>query len=142
VKLDVVRQGDKANDLQRLKITVKPGEYDDKGVVLAAIDTNPKNSASSGGLGLKVQSLTRELADQYNVTSSEGVIVTSVDRNGLAARRGIKVGDVITSIDRHRLNDPKEFRELIKNIDTKKGVFVYLISDGTAKFEILKEGDE
>jgi serine protease Do len=142
VKLDVVRQGDNARDLQRLKISVKPGAYDDTGAVLAANNNSPKNTASSSGMGLKVQALTKELAEQYNVEASEGLVVTSVDRNGLAARSGIKVGDVITSINQHRLNDPKEFREYVKNLDTKKGVLVYLISDGTAKFEILKEGDE
>ncbi|WP_050785649.1 trypsin-like peptidase domain-containing protein [Pedosphaera parvula] len=142
VKLDVVRQGDSPKDIQRLKVIVKPGEYEDKNVLVASNETYPKIDSSSGTLGLKVQAVTRDLAEHYNVNATEGLIVTSVDKTGLAARNGIRVGDVITSINQHRVSDPKEFRELIKNLDTKRGVIVNLISEGAAKFEILKEGDD
>ena len=89
-----------------------------------------------------MQAVTRDLAEQYNVKASDGLIVTSVDKTGLAARNGIRVGDVIISINQHRVHDPKEFQDLVRNVDTKKGVIVNLISEGTAKFEILKEGDD
>ncbi len=73
---------------------------------------------------------------------TEGVIVSNVDKDGLAERNGIKKGDIITSIDHQPVTNSKQFREAVKNVDVKHGVVVSLISQGTPRFEILKENGE
>jgi len=73
---------------------------------------------------------------------TDGVIVTATDKNGLAAHYGIKAGDIITSIDHQPVTSPRQFREVVKSVDVKKGALVTLISDGSSRFEILKEGKD
>jgi serine protease Do len=93
-------------------------------------------------LGVTVKALTSELADQFGVERMEGVIVTEVQQGSAAFRKGIRVGDVITEVDRKPVTTAKEFREAVKAADTKKGVMVNFTTRGTSKYEILKESGD
>ena len=129
---------------QPMKIMVKPGELADNADSTDTKDSKAGNSTASGGLGLTVDTLTHELADKFGVDMTEGVIVTTVDKTGLAARNHeIKRGDIITSIDQKPIKNLKQYRDAVKKANTKKGVILNWISkDGTAKFDILKEGED
>ncbi len=50
-------------------------------------------------LGVGVETVTPSLQQQYGLSQSSGVVVTSLDRSGPAFAAGIRQGDVITSID-------------------------------------------
>jgi serine protease Do len=58
-----------------------------------------KGFVRHGFLGIEVHTLDSSIADVLNVTPKEGVIITSVQRGGPGARAGLKVGDVICSIN-------------------------------------------
>jgi serine protease Do len=141
VALDVYRVGRDGKGSQ-VKISVKPGEYQDKTTAIASGGSPSPESNTTGGLGVTVKALTRDLADRYNVDLVDGVLVTSVDKNGLAAAKGIKAGDIITSVNHQPVGNLREFRDLTRNLNTKKGVIVNLISEGTPRFEVLREGDD
>jgi serine protease Do len=126
---------------KQLKISVKPGEFPDKTTLIANAEGNSTRANGEVNLGLNVKALTRDLADELGVDMTQGVAVSSVDKDGLAARAGIKPGDIITKVNRRTVTNPKQFREALKNADTKKGVILNVISEGTARFEILKEGE-
>src|SRR5262249_36450819 len=106
----------------------------------------PANAASTG-LGITVESLNHELADKFGVSVTMGVIVVSVEQDSLAARKGIKLGDVITSVmtsakNLENVSTPKQFSDALAKADLKKGVIVNLLSGDVARFEILKLGDD
>ena len=68
---------------------------------------------------MTVKALTKDLADELGVDMTEGVVVNSVDKNGLAAKADIKPGDIITKVNRRPVSNPKQFREATKNVDTE-----------------------
>jgi serine protease Do len=135
VTLDVVR-----ND-KNIKVKVSPGEWIDKTMAAKTASEEAKKDNVSA-LGLTVQAFTRELAEQFSVELTEGVIVTAVDKNSAAARSMIKPGDVVTDVNQRKVSGPRAFRELLKGADLKKGVLLNLISGNTSRFEILKGADE
>ena len=135
VSLDVFRQG------RKIKVTVKPGAWNESG------EAGEENHAAaapdeSTGLGLTVQALTHDLADQFQTAMTPGVIVTGVERGSLAARSQIKPGDIITEVNQRPVTNPREFRAALKAADAKKGIILNLVSGKTSRFEILKDGDE
>lgn len=67
-----------------------------------ADDNSAPNSGERGGrLGISVQPVTSDLAQQYQLPSNvQGVIVTQVDPVGPAAEAGIQEGDVIVQVNR------------------------------------------
>jgi serine protease Do len=138
VVLDVFRETRRGG--KQMKITVKPGEWIDKTETTATDDTSMGDRKGSGNaLGLSVKALNAESARKFNVDLTEGVIVSSVDKNGLADQRGIQEGDIITAIGDQPITSPRQFRDAIKGLDIKKGAIIHYISDGNAKFTILKE---
>jgi serine protease Do len=133
VTLDIFRKG------QTRQIQVSPGEWVQSAPVLAkAKPSAPEGRTAPANLGISVQALTAEVAAQFKVSSSEGVIISGVDKNSPAARKGLKPGDVITSIDQEPVNDPKQFQAAVKKADLKKGILVNFLSGETARFEVLK----
>jgi serine protease Do len=136
VKLDVFRLG------KSIQVAVRPGAWEEKTDDANAVRPVVAKTDESSGLGLKVQTLTPELADRFGARTTAGVIVNEVDPDGLAARRQIKPGDIITDVNQRPVTNPREFRAALQAADPKKGVILNLISGQTSRFEILKDGDE
>ncbi len=69
-------------------------------------------------LGIRMQALTPELKDYWNVAADGGVIIDQVYAKSPAEKAGLKVGDVITSFNGNNLKitmdeDLDQFKELI-----------------------------
>lgn len=127
-----------------LVINVKAAEWVDNSNTNDGMENSEASMEGVGGLGLNVDTLTHDLADKYGVDMTNGVIVTSVAKSGLAARNqtDIKPGDIITSIDQRSVKNLKQYHEAMRKADTKRGVILNWVSrDGTAKFNVLKEDE-
>lgn len=135
VVLDVHRFG------KNIKVEVKPEAWPDELTPVANRRTpTPEDKASS--LGLTVQPLTRDLAEQYEIEKMEGVMVSEVEGGSVADHKGIKVGDVITEVAGKAVTNVKQFQQTMKEVDTKKGVAFIVVTRGTSRLEILKESGE
>jgi len=66
-----------------------------------------------GWLGLEVQDVTRATAEELSLEEAGGVVIEKVLQGGPADRAGLAPGDVITHIDRTRVYDSFDARELI-----------------------------
>ena len=118
---------------------MSPGEYVDPTPVAMETKTPTKGPAGAmADLGITVKPLTGELASQFGVDTARGVVIAAVERDSPAGRKGLKPGEIITSINRRQISSPKEFREALKTLDLDKGVLVDLLSSEAARFEILK----
>ncbi|MCL5096965.1 MAG: trypsin-like peptidase domain-containing protein [Candidatus Omnitrophica bacterium] len=135
VTLDVVR-GSKA-----MQIAVMPEEWTDEAAPITQANRDAGQEEPKDW-GLKAQTLSRELAGQFGVERSSGVIVTEVEDGCLASKQGVKPGDVITEVNQKPVANLKEFRDAIKQADLKKGVILNLISGRSAKFVILKDSGD
>jgi serine protease Do len=140
VTLDVYRS-DLTGHGKAVQVQVQPAEWVEPAATLASARRSPSESTAAG-LGLTVHPLTRELAKQFRVDLTKGVIVIAVDKGTPAARKGIKPGDVITSVNQRAVANPEQFREALKGADMKKGVAFKLVSGSAARVEVLKEGGE
>jgi serine protease Do len=132
VTLEVVRNN------QRLKIQVKPGELPAEASVTVT-ERSREAGVAAKSLGCKVQTLTPELAKQFEVEVTQGVLVTEVESESAAADKGLAPGDVITHVDRKRVGSVREFSEALKAADLKKGVLLNLVNAQGRRFEVLKE---
>jgi serine protease Do len=141
ITLDVFRP-DSEGAGKALQIQVKPGEWQEPEPVPVTVRREPASEAETNILGVAVHALTQEMADRFGVELVPGVIVVSTEKGKPAARQGIKPGDVITSLDQHPVANTKQFREVLKKVNLKKGVKVNVVTGEKARFEILKEGRE
>ena len=132
VVLDVFRRDEK------IRVKVKPDEKPTRDML--ASGRKPKSAKEPAGvmeLGMTVKPLTKELAKQFEVEVTGGVIVTEVQSGSLADRYEIKPGDIITDINHEQVRTPKEFQTEVSK--AKGRILVSFIRDGTPQFEVLKE---
>jgi serine protease Do len=105
---------------------------------MLAQKAKPSSEGLVKELGLTVQSLTAELAEQFAVEKSTGVIVTEVE-SGSPGEGKVSAGDIITEVNQKGVSSAKDFKEVMKKADLKKGVIINFTSKGTSKFEVLKK---
>jgi Do/DeqQ family serine protease len=134
VELTVWRKG------QTLKIPVTTGELPNdisraSNELTPPVPTKPEDSNK---FGLQVQDLTKEVATRLKLSVQQGVIVTDVADNSLAATQDIQREDVITEVDGKRVTNVASFREAINKADPHKGILLYLDRKGSKTFAVLK----
>jgi serine protease Do len=71
-----------------------------------------------GALGISVQSMTPELAQHFGAAA--GVLVSAVRGDSPAAKAGIAVGDVITTVDGERIDGPGDLRRRVRDSEREK----------------------
>ena len=136
VELTVWRKG------QTLKIPVTTGELPND-ISRASNELTPPAPTKpddSNKFGLQVQELTKEVATRLKLQVQQGVIVTDVADNSLAAAQDIQREDVITEVDGKRVTNVASFREALKKADPNKGILLYLDRNGSKTFAVLKTG--
>jgi membrane-associated protease RseP (regulator of RpoE activity) len=69
----------------------------------------------AGRLGTSIDSLSPQLAEYFG--TKEGVLVTSVSDDSVAAKAGLKAGDVITSVNGSTVREPQDLRRRLQNLD-------------------------
>jgi serine protease Do len=132
ITLEIVRHN------QKMKIQVKPGELPEQAPV-TAVTRRGQDGPVSPRFGLKVQTLTPDLAKQFEVEGVRGVVVTEVEAESAAADKGLQPGDVITQVRGKKVSTAAEFNEALTGADLKKGVLLSLVNGQGRRFEVLKE---
>jgi serine protease Do len=89
--------------------------------------------------GLTIEPMSKNLAVEYGIDEISGVMVTGVQQDSKADDIGIKVGDVITEINRKRVTNTRQFREAVKSANPKGGIMLNLMSNGASRFVVLKD---
>ena len=65
-------------------------------------------------LGIKVQDLTKELAERFGLEDAKGILVTEVDAGGTADKAGLNRGDIIVELNRKAVSNIQDFRKVLK----------------------------
>lgn len=66
-----------------------------------------------GWLGIETQDMTVDLARVFKLPQPEGVIIASVLRGGPGAKGGLRVGDIIESLDENKVGDTARMMAMI-----------------------------
>jgi Do/DeqQ family serine protease len=61
-----------------------------------------------GWLGIEPQDMTADLARAFGLERAGGVIIAGVMRDGPGAQGGLKVGDIVQTVDGQRVNDTQQ----------------------------------
>ena len=103
---------------ERKTVEVEIGELPTKRVAMAdGGDSDPKGSASEA-LGATLAKLTPEARDNLGLGEDvSGVVITSVNARGAAAKAGLEVGDVIVRLGDQQVTSPKALDRAIADQD-------------------------
>jgi serine protease Do len=96
----------------------------------------------AGGTEVPRLGLTLAPAGQVAGSGNEGVVVTNVEPNGLAADHGFKTGDVILDVAGKKVGSPREVGDAIRDAqkDGKRTVLMRVKSGDGTKFVAVRLG--
>jgi len=139
VKIGLMRDG------EAKEIDVKTGAFPDEFTAVARVsrsaEEKPVEPAKAKLLGMTLQDLDEDLAKRFEIVEKNGVIIVSVEKGSTAAEKNISPGDIVTRINSTAVDSVAAFNDATEELDLKKGVLVHLNSDGSQRFEVLKQYD-
>ena len=86
-----------------------------------------------GWLGVAIQDLTPELATQFGITETKGVLVSDVMAESPAKKSGVERADVIVEYDGKPMDSPTHLRNAVAQTPIGKKVAVKLLRDKKPK---------
>tara|TARA_R110002167_G_scaffold8694_3_gene39796 strand:- start:21155 stop:22630 length:1476 start_codon:yes stop_codon:yes gene_type:complete len=99
------------------------------------IAQGPAQSADE--IGLTVQTLTPQLAEQFDAEPGEGVLVTEVRPGSIAAMAGIETGSVILQVNREPVTSAADFQHAVKRSAGDKRVLLLVRKGGMQRYVAL-----
>ena len=110
---------------------IAPGQSGSIGIGFA-IPSNPAanvinqlvefGETKRGWLGVRIQEVTKEIADLENLDKPEGALVASVSENSPADKAGIKAGDIILEFEGKRVSSMRVLPKLVAQTKVGKRV--------------------
>ena len=88
-----------------------------------------------GWLGVRIQDVTKEIAEVEKLDKPRGALVASVAENSPSEKAGIKAGDIILEFNGEKINQMKELPAIVAKTQVGKNVEVKIWRD---KKEIIK----
>ncbi len=83
-----------------------------------------------GWLGVRIQSVTPEIAEGLNLPDSSGALVASVTPDGPAEEAGLESGDVIVRFNGNPIDEMRELPRVVADTDVGQTVEVVIIRNG------------
>ncbi|ROS04719.1 serine protease Do [Sinobacterium caligoides] len=111
-------------------LVVKVGSLDAQGAMTEI------GQVAMSPLGLSVEALDQRFARRWHLRG--GVIVSSVDPSGVAARSHIMVGDVITAINGYSIKDVDDFDKVVAKLPKKASIPVRVVREGRPGYVAIR----
>jgi len=92
-----------------------------------------KGKVVRGWLGVSVQSITPELAKQFNLKEEKGALVGDIVEESPAEKAGIQRGDIITAYEGKKIDEPYQLRNMVANTSPGKEVELTIVRETTTK---------
>jgi serine protease Do len=152
----IIRIGDKQiNDIQDVKniigFTVPGKEVEmtiirdgkERKVSLTVGSQEESETASGIGqkLGLEVQEIDREVADEYGVRVGRGVLISNVTEGSAAEYAGLRSGMVILEVNRQAVNTVAEFNQALQSTEETKKAYLFVQVGSTVYYVTLPLND-
>jgi len=103
-------------------------------------DAEEKPTFESNKLGLEVGELAADDAESLGYKGFNGVLVTNVDEDGIAAEQGLRKGMLIMKVGKKAVKSVNEFKAAVKEESLKDGILLLIRSRGGNRFVVLQQG--
>jgi serine protease Do len=131
VKIIVLRDGER----KTLNATLEEAKTEETQTQTA------KESDTLSSLGIDVQNITDQLAEQLGFEGLSGVVVTNVETGSVADRNGLTAGTLIMEVNQKKIKNVREFKAEINKV-SKRGNALLLVQDRNGRHFIVLQTPE
>lgn len=100
-----------------------------------------EGKVTRGWLGVVIQEVDKDLAESFGLEKPAGALIAQVLENGPAAKSGLKVGDVILSVNGQQIVESADLPHLIGNLKPDATAEMNIVREGARKTVSVKVGD-
>ncbi|MCR9077081.1 MAG: PDZ domain-containing protein, partial [bacterium] len=140
VDVEVLRDGEMTN------VAVTLGRREEAQGVEPEVEQEPEPPAPAEMqmLGLTLSELSQDLADEYSLPESEGLVITGIEPMSDAEAKGLLPGDVITEVGQQAVTTIDQFEERIEQAREagRKSILLLVRRAGDPRFVALVLDDE
>ena len=104
-------------------------------------DLVKRGKVTRGWLGIGIQPLTPELAKSFGVSADEGILVNQIMPKSPAEAAGLKVGDLILTLDGKPIKDARQMQRLVAEAEIGKTIAVIVLRDKTKRALKVQVGE-
>lgn len=135
VEVEVLRDG------KEQTLTLRLGRLDSEELAALSPGSDQKQSGTaSERLGATLSAVTPAAREQLRLPNDiDGVVITSLDGEGLAADAGLRVGDIILQVSGTEVRTPRDVDTALQDLDTDAALF-QISRDGTRLFVGVRMG--
>jgi serine protease Do len=123
---------------EQLEMSVTPAQIPDEIPVAAQIVPAEKDAKLSSQLGIRVEALQADVAQQLGLTDIDGVVITAVARGSAAEQAGLIPGIVITEINRQPIHNMQDFASAMQQADPVRGILLLVKAGAATRFVVLQ----
>jgi serine protease Do len=117
-------------DKKEMTLTITVDELKESEIVASAKE--------KGELGLTVQKLTPELAENLELGNAQGLVITAVEPDSPADEAGLQRGDLIVEIDRKPMREIADFRKAVAGVKSGQRLLFLVRRGANSLFVALK----
>ena len=88
----------------------------------------PETDNASSRLGISVRTVTANDANRLQLGKTQGLLVTGINANGLAAKSGLLQGDVVLAVNKNPVNTPEELIKAVNESSNKNNALLLHIA--------------
>jgi serine protease Do len=118
-------------DKKEMSLPVNITELKEEEVVASARE--------KGELGLTVQKVTPQLAEELQLGKTQGVVITGVEAGSPADEAGLQQGDVIVEVDRKPIREITDFRQAVGGAKKGQRILFLVRREGNSLFVALRK---
>jgi serine protease Do len=133
--LNVLREG------EPLEIKVRMGDQmlaQKEGGKVRGGTPSARKPVSSSILGVQVDNLTPQTAQQLGTDDLAGVVVTAVETGGAAEGAGLQPGDVIRELNRQRIRNQSDYGNILRALRPGADLLILIERNGYAIYIAMK----
>ncbi|MEE8398122.1 MAG: DegQ family serine endoprotease [Desulfobacterales bacterium] len=105
---------------------VKIGQRDDSKRVARGI----RRENSEDNLGIKVAEITPGVAQRFNLTETEGLIVMGISPGSKGSEAEMRIGDIIKEINHRPIQTVDDYKDAIREIKKDEAIRMYVLRRG------------
>jgi serine protease Do len=105
------------------------------------VDLQKYGKTRRGWLGVRIQSVTPDIAESLGLKEQKGALIAGVTPNGPAEKAGIKTGDVVLTFDGKSVDDMRHLPRIVAETGINKDVDIQLWRDGKTVTVRAKVGE-
>jgi serine protease Do len=119
-------------DNQQMSLQIRTEELKEEAEAVPSEDAGPYLD-----LGMEVQEITPEMAKNYGLERTSGVIIVQVESGSAAAEAGLSPGDIIVEIDRKQIKGLNDLNRLLAGVKAGDTVLFLIDRGGMTIFVTL-----